>query len=145
MAEKYTVPQFIDVEDKILGPITTRQFVILLVTALLLFILYKIFTFVFFLVIGVPLFAFGGTVAFMRINGQPFHYFMLNLLQTFRSPRLRVWDKELEDGDLRALMAVTIAPPPPPKIRKEPLTTSKLSELSLVVNTGGVYRSEDYD
>ena len=29
--QMFTVPQFIDVEDKIIGPITTRQFIICLV------------------------------------------------------------------------------------------------------------------
>jgi hypothetical protein len=37
------------------------------------------------------------------------------------------------------------APPPPPKakIYKEPLEATKLTELSLIVNTGGVYNPED--
>lgn len=144
MPEKYVVPQFIDVEDKILGPITTRQFVILLVIAFIMFIQYKIFRFGFFLALGIPTLAFGGILAFFRVNGQPFHFFMLNLLQTWRKPKLRVWDKELELAEVRALLRVPTAPPRPPPVRKEPLTTSKLSELSLVVNTGGVYRPEDY-
>ena len=144
MPEKYVVPQFIDVEDKILGPITVRQFVIMLMTALLIFVLYKIFQFGIFLAVAIPLFAAGMVIAFVKINGQPFHFFLLNLFQTWRRPKLRIWDKDLSIEQLRSLLR---APPVAIKLvtaRKESLVMSKLSELALVVNTGGVYRPEDY-
>ena len=34
--QQFTVPQFIDVEPKIIGPITTRQFLIFLAAGLML-------------------------------------------------------------------------------------------------------------
>jgi hypothetical protein len=140
---KYVVPQFIDVEDKIMGPITTRQFIILMVTFFFGFIFYKLFDFSLFLLVTIPTVIIGGIIAFMKINGQPFHYFMLNLLQTMRRPSLRVWDKEPDHSDL--LFLVRRPPPPPPKarIKKEVLAATKLTELTLVVNTGGVYNPED--
>lgn len=144
MPQQYTVPQFIDVEDKILGPLTVRQFLIMMAVALILFILYKLFNFAVFLIGGIPLFAFGATLAFVKINGQAFHFFLLNLIQTSRKPLLRVWDKSLTTAEVQALLKTPPVPPPPPKIRKEPLTTNKLSEISLIVNTGGVYKPEDY-
>jgi hypothetical protein len=52
MPEKFIVPQFIDNEDKILGPLTVRQFLILLGAAVLLFILYKIFATLYFILSG---------------------------------------------------------------------------------------------
>lgn len=140
---RYTVPQFIDVEDKILGPITVRQFLILLVTGGVMFILYALLDFAAFLVFGLMTFALGGVIAFMRINGQPFHFFLLNLTQTFSKPRLRIWDKELNDAELNALVVAPAPKPPEAKVKKEALVTSKLSELSLIVNTGGVYNPED--
>ena len=45
--QQFTVPQFIDVEDKIIGPITTRQFVIMLAGFTLIGISYKLFDFSF--------------------------------------------------------------------------------------------------
>ena len=39
--DRYNVPQFIDVEAKIIGPITARQFIIMLVACGLTFIWYK--------------------------------------------------------------------------------------------------------
>lgn len=140
---RYVVPQFIDVEDKIIGPLTTRQFLILLVTAFVMFIEYKLADFTLFLLIGISTLIIGGIFAFFRVNGQPFHYFLLNMVQTFRRPSLRVWDKEYTDSELLDIIKRPPPPPPPPRIRKEPLAATKLTELSLVVNTGGVYNPED--
>lgn len=140
---RYVVPQFIDVEDKIIGPLTTRQFLILLVTTGIMFLQYKLADFGLFLVIGIPTFALGGIFAFFRVNGQPFHFFLLNMVQTFRRPGLRIWNKEQTDSELLDIIRQPPPPPPPKRIRKDPLAATKLTELSLVVNTGGVYNPED--
>jgi hypothetical protein len=141
--QQFVVPQFIDVEDKIIGPITTRQFIILLVTGLIIFILYKILLFTYFVIFDLATFALGGTLAFLRINGQPFHFFLLNFLQTSRKPKVRVWNKERTEAELREYMRFAPPPPLPPKPRKEPLSQSKLTEVALIVDTGGIYTPED--
>jgi hypothetical protein len=143
MPEKFIVPQFIDNEDKILGPITVRQFLILLGAALILFIEFKLLATVYFVLSGLVTAGIAGTFAFVKINGQPFHLFFLNALQTTIRPGLRVWNKTLNDGELRMLMRQ--ATPPPVEVvpdRRRP-TSSHLRDLTLVVNTGGVYRPED--
>lgn len=142
MPDQFVVPQFIDAEDKILGPITARQFVILLFAFMLGAILWQFLNFVWFLVVFIPLIAFAGIIAFVKINGQPFHYFFLNALQTLRKPQLRVWDKDRTNVELRALMQEAPPPPPPPAPRKLLGSTSRLQELALVANTGGVYKPE---
>lgn len=143
MPDQFTVPQFIDAEDRIIGPITARQFIILMVVGLIEFALFKLVSFVQFLAIGVPLVAVGGIVAFMKVNGQPFHYFLLNLLQTLKKPRLRVWSKVYSDAQLKELMSQKALPPPVAFTRKEFTAASRLQELTLVVNTGGVYKPEE--
>lgn len=144
MPQQFVVPQFIDVEDKILGPITTRQFLIILGTTLVLFIMYKILRFLPFVLSGLPVAGIAATFAFAKINGAPFHLFFLNILQTLRRPNVRIWFKDVNDDELRAIMSA--APPPPKKSEpvKEDITTSRLQELTLVANTGGVYNPEDW-
>lgn len=140
---QYTVPQFIDIEDKIIGPITVRQFLIMLVDGLAIAMVYRLADFILFVILGLLMGSAGVIVAFVKINGQPFHYFLLNLLQTSLRPALRVWDKSLTYGEARMLVQAPPAPPekaPPPKERA---TANKLSELSLVVNTGGAYKPEE--
>ncbi|MFH1430328.1 MAG: PrgI family protein [Candidatus Uhrbacteria bacterium] len=141
--DKFMVPQFIDVEDKIFGPITTRQFIILLLGCGVGFVFYKVFSFWIFVLFGVILLGFCGTLAFLRVNGMPFHFFLLNIIQTFRRPHLRVWDKTYTDSELRDFLQQRVEAPPPALPQKEPISTTKLQELSLIVNTGGVYNPDE--
>lgn len=138
---QFTVPQFIDVEDKIIGPITTRQFIIMLAAFLLMAISYKIFDFSLFVVTSLFLFATFGTVAFARINGRPFHFFVLNFVQTIKRDRLRVWLKNsLENkGDYEEQEIDLGESIPLPKS----FSSSRLAELSLVVDTQGEYKGEE--
>ena len=144
MPDQFVVPQFLDVEAKIIGPITARQFSILLATLLAEFIVYRLFLSLLPLIaIGIPVLATGIVFAFGKVNGQPFHFIVLNMIQTLRKPHIRVWDKILSDGELRDRLKKEFIPPPPPPIRKARLEKSRLSELSLIANTGGVYESDD--
>lgn len=134
------MPQFIDVEDKIFGPVTTRQFVILLVTGLFLFVAYKLADTVLFIFLLAVIGGMALIIAFVKINGQSFHYFLLNIFQTMRRPGLRIWRKSYtkqELDDLRLSTVVKISEPVPeiPKI-----SYNRLRDLSLIVNTGGNYK-----
>ncbi len=142
MPQQFTVPQFIDVEDQILGPITVRQFVILLADGIFLAISYKLADLTLFIILLLIFGGLGIVVAFVKINGQPFHYFILNALQTLRRAPIRVWQKQLIDAELRQLIKgeKIILPQSPPV--KAALTGSRLSEMSLVVDTGGRYIPE---
>ncbi|OGH87604.1 MAG: hypothetical protein A3J93_03710 [Candidatus Magasanikbacteria bacterium RIFOXYC2_FULL_42_28] len=141
--EQFTVPQFLDVEDKIFGPITTRQFVILLATGLFLFIAYKLADFALFITLFVFIGGFAVILAFVKINGQTFHYFLLNIIQTMRRPSRRLWQKRYTDQELKAMAAgpkkeMLEAPSPIPN-----LSNSRIRALSLVVNTGGYFKYEE--
>ena len=137
---QFTIPQFIDVEDKIFGPITVRQFIIELVTALLIALCYRLFDFSLFIVLGLFLFTIGTTFAFVKINGAAFHFFVLNLIQTFKKPRLRIWYKDdtlvtgVEFENAPVLSAL------PPTGRQ--YSDSRLNELALIVDTQGLYQGE---
>lgn len=138
------MPQFLDVEAKIIGPVTARQFLIMVVVLILEFVLFRIFLNVLVLLaIGVPVLAFGIIFAFAKVNGQPFHYVALNYIQTFRRPTIRVWDKTMSLSDIRALLHKEPEKEEPKTPRKAPIEGTRLAELALVVNTGGVYSPED--
>lgn len=137
------MPQFIEAEDTILGPVTARQFLILILALVVDAILYKLLHFVPFLIAAIPFTIAALIMAFTRINGMPFHFFLLNLIQTFRRPQVRVWDKTPSDKELKLLMQQEPAPPRLELLRKAPLSSTRLQELTLVVNTGGAYKPED--
>lgn len=143
MQTQFVVPQFIDVEDKIFGPVTARQFVILLVAGLSIFAAFKLADFALFVFILVVLGGSALVIAFVKINGQPFHYFLLNIVQTLRRPALRVWNKNYDSGDLKRLRdeaKVVVLETAKPIQR---FSYSRIRDLSLTVNTGGYYQAED--
>ena len=138
--QQFTVPQFIDVEDKIFGPITTRQFIIFLGGAVIIAISYKLFDESLFLTIAVVVFIIATSFAFVKINGRPFHFFVLNMIQTLRRPGLRIWNnRDLSEAEDSPAPIVSAASRPAPlKFYKK----SRLAELALVVDTKGRYRGE---
>ncbi len=140
--EQFVVPQFIDVEDKIFGPITTRQFIILLSTGLLLFIIFKLADIALFIFLAVLLGGMAVVVAFVKINGQPFHFFLLNIIQTLRRPSRRLWDKSYAKAELTDLIQsgkFTVVE----AVKEVPrMSYSRIRDLSLIVNTGGYYKPE---
>ncbi len=138
--DQFVVPQFIDVEDKIFGPVTSRQFVILLIAGLILFVAFKLADFALFIFMLATIGGFAFILAFVKINGQSFHYFILNLIQTVRRPSRRIWYKsdtkdeleELRKGEIVEVME---------KVAEIPrLSYSRIRDLSLAVNTGGYYK-----
>lgn len=143
MPEKYVVPQFIDNEDKILGPITVRQFLICLGATLAIMIEYAIFTFWYFIPLMLLTAGIAGVFAFLKVNGHPFHIFFLNFLQSSTRPAIRVWNKNLNDRELRALTRATPTLVAPITLAKTRPTLTRLRDLTLMVNTGGVYVPDD--
>lgn len=139
--KQFVVPQFIDVEDKIFGPITTRQFVILLVGSLILFIAYKLADTALFIILLVIIGGFTLALAFIKINGQAFHYFLLNIVQTQRRPKLRIWNKLYTNEELNELRKPVQKDEVEAAVYNKP-TYNHIRDLSLLVNTGGYYKPE---
>jgi hypothetical protein len=137
---QFTIPQFIDVEAKIIGPITVRQFIIILAGFFLGALSYKIFDFSLFLTVAVIIFIIIIMFGFAKIHGRPFHYFVINFIQTLKKARLRIWNNTLvmaskEEEEVKKVLEIYQAPP-------KQYSVSRLAELSLMVDTGGAYRGE---
>ena len=143
--QQFVVPQFIDVEDKIFGPITTRQFIILLVAGILIFLSFRfgdmaMFIFTLSVVGGLAL-----LFAFVRVNGQDFHYFLLNIIQTGRKPSLRIWNKVYTKKELDYLRKQVVEKTVVETITKAPVKKERMRDLALMVNTGGFYKPDEFD
>ena len=142
--QQFVVPQFIEVEDKIFGPITTRQFLIILVAGVIIFLAFRFGDFSLFLFV---LIIFGGLaliLAFVKVNGQTFHYFLLNIIQTTRRPSLRIWKKDYTKKELNYLRKADMeAPKVAEAVAKKMVKRERIRDLSLLVNTGGFYKPEE--
>ena len=106
--QQFIVPQFIEVEDKIFGPITVRQFIIMMVAGMIVFLTYRYGDFALFVFTLVLLGGLSLILAFVKINGQAFHYFILNIIQTLRKPSLRIWQKNYSKKDLNYFPKIKI-------------------------------------
>lgn len=142
MPQQYTVPQFIDVEDKIFGPVTVRQFLILLAGALIVFLAYRYGDFALFALVLALVGGLSLMFAFVKVNGQSFHYVILNITQTVRKPSLRIWKKDLRKEDLNFLRKQTFVGEEIEKITRKKAKRQHIRDLSLIVNTGGYYNPE---
>ena len=91
---QYQIPQFIDIEDKILGPLTIRQFFYFLAAAAIGFILWNFLTFQHFIIAMVIIGGISVMFAFVKINGKSFNAFVHNLVSFIFSSQKYVWEKE---------------------------------------------------
>jgi hypothetical protein len=137
---QYKVPQNVDIEDKVVGPLTLRQFLILLVTFGLILTLYfmfpgplKFFFFLLALFVGIA----GGAIAFTKYGDQNMETFLMSAFRTFSSPRQRIWKKVPEP--VLTMVSADEAP-----VEKGPKTKAALSEkrddlskLAALVDSGG--------
>ena len=93
---RFEVPQFIEIEDKIFGPFTWRQFVYLgggVGIAVVLFITMPIYLFA---IIGLPIGGLAFALAFYPVNNRPFSIFLESVVKFYRSNRIYHWKKKSE-------------------------------------------------
>ena len=124
---QFQIPQFIEVEDKIFGPLTFRQFVYLAGGAGAAYILWRILP----LIIAAPLIAaiagLAAGLAFFQYNGRPFILALEHGFSYFLHPKLYLWNNERKRSSARALKS---APTVNAQVYVPKLSDSKLHELS---------------
>lgn len=140
--QQFVVPQFLDVEDKVIGPITVRQFIILLISGGIEFAAWRFADLSLFLLISFFNAVFTILFAFIKINGRPIHFFLLNIIQTSKRPWLRLWIKEFDSTEFHAKKEAAKDKRIEMPKSKYKVGTSRLAELSLIVDTGGMYEGE---
>lgn len=87
------VPQFINLESKIVGPLTLRQFLFLGGGGVLIFILNSILTTALWILVSIVIGLISIALAFVKINEQPLHKILINALKFYINPRLYTWKK----------------------------------------------------
>ena len=110
---------------------------------LLIAISYKLFDFSLFVTVTIFILGVSGSFSFVRINGRPFHFFVLNIVQTFKRPKFRVWINEQKKSEENYGMnqKEINKKKSAPEERAAP-SLSRLTELSLIVDTKGGYGGE---
>jgi hypothetical protein len=99
---RFQTPQFIEVEDKIIGPLTLKQFVYLVGAGGLGFALWRFLPRILALFAILPVIGLGAALAFYKVNNKPFVNILESAVKYFFNTKLYVWSKEDKKAPLRS-------------------------------------------
>ena len=122
---RFQVPQFIEVEDKIFGPLTFKQFIYIAGGVGFCVVLFLFLPKFLAIIIGLPVILFAAALAFYKINDKPF----INVVEAFvkytLTNKLYIWKKEE-----KAPVAKGEGSKPLEQVYVPKLSESKLKELT---------------
>lgn len=90
---RFQVPQFIEVEDKIFGPLTFKQFVYVAGGGGIVVILFVLLPKFLAILISLPVVALAGALAFYKFNDKPFVHFLESFFNYSLKNKLYIWKK----------------------------------------------------
>jgi hypothetical protein len=91
---QFQVPQFIEVEDKIFGPLTFKQFIYLAGGLAISFLLYKVLPFFIAIIFIAPVVVLSIALAFYKIHNKPFITVLEAAFRYALGNKLYIWRKE---------------------------------------------------
>ncbi len=110
---QYAIPQFTEVEDKLIGPLTLKQFLILLAAGGVILLFYSILKFsIFFFLFSFPFAVLGIALAFGKFNGRPMLSYLGSFVDFFSKPQSRIFHREEPH-----IMIKKISPPTAPQLK----------------------------
>lgn len=117
----FQVPQFIEVEDKIFGPLTFKQFVYLAGGAGAVFMIYAFLPFYLSIWLMIPLAVLALALAFYKVNNRPFVHLLESAFRYLLAAKLYLWKRREK----------TVQPTEIALGRERPVKIPKLSESKL--------------
>jgi len=87
------VPKYLTIEDKVVGPLTLRQFAELAGVATVAFIFWMVLPKPIAVILAIPLILLGVALAFIRVNEQPFQSFLFAAIRFYINPQQYVWQR----------------------------------------------------
>ncbi len=126
---RYQVPQFIEVEDKIFGPLTLKQFLYLAGGGGLCLVFYSVLPIYLFIGLSLPVMGFCGALAFYKVNDRPFIDVIEHAVGYFFGSKLYLWKQRIPGANQAAVAPTAKATPAIPV-----LSRSKLTDLAWSLN-----------
>lgn len=123
---RYQVPQFIEVEDKIFGPLSFRQFAYLAGAAGFCVIVYNFFGLFLAILAGGPFVLLAVLLAFYKVNNRPFSETLRAMLSYAAARKLYLW----EHARHPRTRAATAAAPPAAKPFVPKTSQNRLKDLA---------------
>lgn len=91
---QFKVPQFIDIEDKVFGPLTFKQFAYLAGGAGFGYLAFHFLPIVISIFIAPAILAFAAALAFIKYNDKPFIHVVESFVRYYSRSRLYLWHKQ---------------------------------------------------
>ncbi len=124
---QFQTPQFIDVEDKIFGPLTFKQFLYLAGGAGISFVLYRALPFFFAALLIIPIGGLSVALAFLRINERPFITVLEAAFNYSLNSKLYIWKQDWKKKETRSQSSSVSQQPSAPV---PTLSQSKLKDMA---------------
>ena len=124
---RFQVPQFIEMEDKIFGPLTIKQFIYIAGAAGLCFILFRFLPLILVIPLGIIVVGLSLALAFYQINNKPLIYILQSAFGYFVSDKLYLW-KRKDKSPEKAKMPIGLSEQTPIYVPK--LSQGKLHDLT---------------
>lgn len=123
---RFQVPQFIEIEDKIFGPLTFKQFIYVAGGVGLSAILFLFLPRFLAIIIALPIILFSVALAFYKINGKPFVNVVEAFVKYMFTNKLYLWKKE----DKVPVAKRAVEDKPLEQVYVPKLSQSKLKDLT---------------
>lgn len=92
---QFKVPQFIDIEDKLFGPFTFKQFAYLAGGAGACFVIYRMLNIWLAILLIIPVAGLSLLMTFYKVNGQPFLYYLQASISYAMKSKLYIWKQKM--------------------------------------------------
>lgn len=90
---QFKVPQFIDIEDKVFGPLTFKQFAYLAGGIGFAYLSFHYLPIAIAIFLGPAIAGFAAALAFMKYNQEPFIHVVESFIKYYSRSRLYLWHK----------------------------------------------------
>ena len=135
---RFLVPQFIEVEDQIIGPLTLKQGLYILGGIGFCVILYLRFGFFITLLLGGPIGGLAFLLAFVKIHGRPFSFVASSAFFFYTKDKLYLWKKEGKKVETKKSEAVVAKKQEAPSSHTH-LSRSNLKKLAWSLDTSNEF------
>jgi len=128
-----SVPQYIDVEDKIVGPVTAKQLGWLVLMGIALLVLWNTLSMIGFILVGIPVSFLFLAFAFYKPYGQPMGSFVIFAVMYLFKPKIYMWKRSPEITLSKKQQQA------PPAVREEKkLTSQQIRGLADILDSDGM-------
>jgi hypothetical protein len=132
---QYKVPQNVETEDKILGPLSIKQFIYLIIAVLWAFLMWRLFTWFLPLAVllALPVSGFLVLLAFGSREGVPFEDYVVAFIRFLTLPRKLEWQKD----DSKEMVVKDTKLKVAPEVQAKNVTKGQLKQLAAIIDTRG--------